>query len=1167
MLTNSKRFLPWRHWAPRLPAVLVLALVLSICVNSVAFARTQIRYVNRSIDDGLIAYWSFDENGGTSFRDSANLPAAGNDGVVLPGGSFFGSTDRSPLREMYFNPSSLELDGVTGMGQVKDAATLNLANAFTVGAWIKRLAADDGGVIYLSGTNAGAWQFGLTPDGRLTFSAGGQVLATASQATAVNQWAYVAVTRQGTGSGSVRLWLNGVEVGTGSAGALAAPTGDKYIGGNPSDATSTWRGRIDELSLYNKALAAAALQQLAAGSTCAMDGMSWATAFRWLTCGIAEAPGNSEVWIARGLYVPGILRDHTFQARNYVDLYGGFVGNETTRAQRPAFVAPATVTVDPAQYTVLSGDLLGNDDPATFANYEDNSRHVLTGSGVAMLTRLDGLVFIGGNAGSVDQTWAYGGGLLNIDGHLTLSNMAFVANMAWNGAGLAHNQPDLRLNNVTFLGNHAYSGGGGFYTLNSNVYLSNTVFRGNSAEQGGALALQNGAATIDNSQFTGNRSNGLGGAILITSAADAQLTEVTFSGNEAGSGGGLAAQDSTVTINQSEWTANSAKQGGAVYSTNSVTKIGQADFTANQAESGGAVFRQGGQFTFNEVNAAGNRATQDAGALYLQGGGSASLHRVHLFANSSGDRGGAMLNAGTTDVRVVNTDFVGNSAARGGAVFGQDAAFALVNTTITANTSSSGAAVQVDGTSTARVHNTVVWGNAGASVANSPASSVALNYSAIEGKGGKDPRFVRAPSPGDGDWATLADNDYGDLSVQEDSPTIDAGDNGALPTDIATDIKGSIRFWDYLGAADTGAGVAPLADMGAHEFVTSLPYAEANGPYTGVEGAPVTVTAQGSGAHTGHLATYSWDCEGSGVFGLTSDQPTATCTYPNNGVYTLRLRVTAADDSGVLGGTDDDVAIVTVSNAAPTYTPPNSQAAIVGQARMFDLGSFADVGQDDVWQIVVDWGDGQIRSFNTKQQGAIKLSYSYTKAGQFSVNVRVRDDNGDDAEGVFRVDASGANADIDSDGDGLLNSQECPNGGSCPDTDGDGIPNYLDPDDDNDGLPTAEELKIDSDRDGLVNYLDADDDNDGVLTAQELKTDSDKDGVVNYLDNDDDDDLVPTLEEGTGDLDGDGLADYLDPDDDGDGIPTRYERQDANANGVRDDREYTYRVLMGLILR
>ncbi len=68
--------------------------------------------------------------------------------------------------------------------------------------------------------------------------------------------------------------------------------------------------------------------------------------------------------------------------------------------------------------------------------------------------------------------------------------------------------------------------------------------------------------------------------------------------------------------------------------------------------------------------------------------------------------------------------------------------------------------------------------------------------------------------------------------------------------------------------------------------------------------------------------------------------------------------------------------------------------------------------------------------------------------------------------------------------------------GFTADTDGDGIPDYLDDDDDGDNVPTIEEgviiidgvispLSRDTDGDGIYDYLDNDDDNDGVLTIQE----------------------------------------------------------------------------------
>lgn len=82
--------------------------------------------------------------------------------------------------------------------------------------------------------------------------------------------------------------------------------------------------------------------------------------------------------------------------------------------------------------------------------------------------------------------------------------------------------------------------------------------------------------------------------------------------------------------------------------------------------------------------------------------------------------------------------------------------------------------------------------------------------------------------------------------------------------------------------------------------------------------------------------------------------------------------------------------------------------------------------------------------------------------------------------------------------------------------------------DDNDGLTNEQEGTVnDTDGDGLLDYFDFDDDGDNVPTLQELDT-TDADGDNNPLTN-------------PKDTDGDGIADHLDPDDDGDGVLTRYE--------------------------
>lgn len=85
------------------------------------------------------------------------------------------------------------------------------------------------------------------------------------------------------------------------------------------------------------------------------------------------------------------------------------------------------------------------------------------------------------------------------------------------------------------------------------------------------------------------------------------------------------------------------------------------------------------------------------------------------------------------------------------------------------------------------------------------------------------------------------------------------------------------------------------------------------------------------------------------------------------------------------------------------------------------------------------------------------------------------------------------------DNDGILAALEDINGNgdlNDDDTDGDGIPNYLDIDDDGDNILTRDEkpdpnktgtLKDaqDTDGDGIPDYLDADDDGDGTLTHDE----------------------------------------------------------------------------------
>ncbi|MCL4298836.1 MAG: hypothetical protein KJ077_24070 [Anaerolineae bacterium] len=146
----------------------------------------------------------------------------------------------------------------------------------------------------------------------------------------------------------------------------------------------------------------------------------------------------------------------------------------------------------------------------------------------------------------------------------------------------------------------------------------------------------------------------------------------------------------------------------------------------------------------------------------------------------------------------------------------------------------------------------------------------------------------------------------------------------------------------------------------------------------------------------------------------------------------------------------------------------------------------------------------------------------------------------------------------DSDGDGIPDSIEDANHDGDPtndNADGDGLPNNRDLDSDGDGLSDRTECPAglmcpDSDGDGTYDFLDTDSDNDGKSDTVEGSGDNDGDGIPNWLDSDDNDG-------GTGDSDGDGLSDQDEcpagppcPDSDGDGIPDYQDPTNTMVTGL-----------------
>ncbi|MGI9202487.1 MAG: OmpA family protein, partial [Woeseiaceae bacterium] len=161
-------------------------------------------------------------------------------------------------------------------------------------------------------------------------------------------------------------------------------------------------------------------------------------------------------------------------------------------------------------------------------------------------------------------------------------------------------------------------------------------------------------------------------------------------------------------------------------------------------------------------------------------------------------------------------------------------------------------------------------------------------------------------------------------------------------------------------------------------------------------------------------------------------------------------------------------------------------------------------------------------------------------------------DDGNDSDGDGIVDVVDGMPEsfgdgVDTDQDGIADADEDLVGAT--DTDMDTIPDYLDLDSDNDGIPDELEGGGDADGDGVANFRDLDSDNDGIDDSTESdrvpplsENDDDMDGLPNEIDVDNtggadsdgngaDDALEPN------DTDADAIDDYLDVDSDDDGIP------------------------------
>jgi hypothetical protein len=319
-------------------------------------------------------------------------------------------------------------------------------------------------------------------------------------------------------------------------------------------------------------------------------------------------------------------------------------------------------------------------------------------------------------------------------------------------------------------GTDSNSSGGGMYNDQSSPTVTNCIFSVNTAGSsgGGMYNYNNSSPTVTNCTFENNQaqevSTNYGGGGMCNSNSNPVVTYCTFSGNSAG-----------------RW-------GGGMYNDSSSPVVTNCTFNGNTAYTGAGMFNQTSGPMLNMCTFSGNSAGGSGGGMFNYTTSSPTVTNCAFSDNSADWNGGGMANVESSTPTVTNCTFSGNAAQN------------------------TGGGIDNENNSSPTVTNCILWGDTPNEIYNNSSTPI-VTYSDVEGGTSEswfgagcidtDPLFVDAAG---GNWR-----------LSDWSPCVDAGNNNDVPGGVMTDLDGNPRFVDDTGAADTGAGTAPIVDMGAFE--------------------------------------------------------------------------------------------------------------------------------------------------------------------------------------------------------------------------------------------------------------------------------------------------------------------------------------------------------------
>ena len=209
---------------------------------------------------------------------------------------------------------------------------------------------------------------------------------------------------------------------------------------------------------------------------------------------------------------------------------------------------------------------------------------------------------------------------LSIDASALTGGIAVSGNNASRVFEVAGGQTTAEFIGLTITGGQTTGNGGGILNFNGTLVLTDTTLSGKSADQGGGVWSVSGALTVNRCRVTGNTAASDGGGLYCRSNSGAiNIIDTTISGNAAttGGGGGLFERFNVgvTTISRSTLSANSAVFGAGVFSGDGVLEMANSTIADNATttNAGGGIYLNSSTTTLSHVTIAGNRAPASGG--------------------------------------------------------------------------------------------------------------------------------------------------------------------------------------------------------------------------------------------------------------------------------------------------------------------------------------------------------------------------------------------------------------------------------------------------------------------------------------------------------------------------------------------------------------------------